>query len=95
MDRNDSLIHKIFDTPVQSAREARPLYLQLQQRIRDAIRNGVLRYGDAIPPEREIAGTMGVSRVTVRRAIDDLVTEGLLIQRQGSAPSSATVSSSR
>ncbi|UTW12832.1 GntR family transcriptional regulator [Marinobacterium rhizophilum] len=83
MDKTDCLIHRIFDAPVQGARDAKPLYLQLQQRIRDAIHNGQLQYGDAIPPEREIASAMKVSRVTVRRAIDDLVTEGLLVQRQG------------
>ncbi|ANG63102.1 GntR family transcriptional regulator [Marinobacterium aestuarii] len=83
MDKTDSLIHSIFDAPVESSRVAKPLYLQLQQRIRDAIHNGQLQYGEAIPPEREIASSMKVSRVTVRRAIDDLVTEGLLVQRQG------------
>jgi GntR family transcriptional regulator len=83
MDKSDSLIHRIFDAPVENSRVAKPLYLQLQQRIRDAIHTGHLKYGEAIPPEREIASTMNVSRVTVRRAIDDLVTEGLLIQRQG------------
>lgn len=83
MNKTESLIHTIFDSSEQISREAKPLYLQLQQRIREAVKNGTLGFGDAIPAEREIASAMGVSRVTVRRAIDDLVTEGLLTQRQG------------
>lgn len=83
MNKTESLIHKIFDSSEQISRDAKPLYLQLQQRIRAAVKSGTLGFGDSIPAEREIATAMGVSRVTVRRAIDDLVTEGLLTQRQG------------
>ncbi len=39
---------------------------------------------DALPPERELAEELSVSRITVRKAIDGLVDEGLLIRRQGS-----------
>lgn len=77
------LIEQIFEGSKQVKRANKPLYLQLQQRIREAVQNGILKYGDSIPPEREIAGALKVSRVTVRRAIDDLVDEGLLTQRQG------------
>ncbi|MEH6579321.1 MAG: GntR family transcriptional regulator [Amphritea sp.] len=84
MNKIESLIHKIFDSHEPISRDSSPLYLQLQQRIREAVTGGILKYGDAIPAEREIASAMKVSRVTVRRAIDDLVTEGLLTQRQGS-----------
>jgi len=83
MNKAESLIHQIFDSSEQISRDAKPLYQQLQQRIRDAIKSGVLEFGDVIPAEREIATAMNVSRVTVRRAIDDLVIEGLLTQRQG------------
>jgi len=60
-----------------------PLYVQLQSRIRNAINEGILQAGAFLPPEREIGERMDVSRVTVRRAIDTLVQEGLLVQRQG------------
>ena len=83
MNKVENLVHKIFDSHEQISRENKPLYLQLQQLIREAVKSGVLKYGDAIPAEREIASAMKVSRVTVRRAIDDLVDEGLLTQRQG------------
>lgn len=60
-----------------------PLYLQLCHRIRLAVDAGAFGPGDALPAERDLAVQCGVSRVTVRRAIDELVREGLLLQRQG------------
>lgn len=61
-----------------------PLYLQLQRRIAEAIRIGQLRPGDSLPPEREMASLTGLSRVTVRKAVQDLVATGQLVQRRGS-----------
>lgn len=60
-----------------------PLYLQLQQLIRDAIGQDVLAQGDAIPAERDLATDYNVSRITVRKAIGGLVEEGLLTRRRG------------
>ncbi|HET8727378.1 MAG TPA: GntR family transcriptional regulator [Alphaproteobacteria bacterium] len=67
-----------------------PLYRQLQHRLREAVERGILKVGDALPGERYLAQSMGVSRVTVRRAIDDLVNDGLLVQRQGAGTFVAT-----
>ena len=61
-----------------------PLYQQLQRRLRDAIENRILGPDDALPPERDLAEELAVSRITVRKAIDGLVEEGLLVRRQGS-----------
>ncbi|TRW97728.1 GntR family transcriptional regulator [Paracoccus sp. M683] len=61
-----------------------PLYLRLYRHIADAIGGGRLKPGDTILPERELAARSGVSRVTVRRAIDELVRAGYLVQRRGS-----------
>lgn len=66
------------------ATRALPLYQQLQRALREAIETGVLGPQDALPPERELASGHGVSRVTVRKAIDGLVSEGLLLRRHGS-----------
>lgn len=60
-----------------------PLYLQLQQLIRDAISSEILTPGDAIPPERDLATEYDVARITVRKAIVGLVEEGLLTRRRG------------
>ena len=61
-----------------------PLYQQLQRSIRQAIEARVVGADDALPPERDLATDFAVSRITVRKAIDGLVDEGLLVRRQGS-----------
>jgi GntR family transcriptional regulator len=63
---------------------AQPLYQQLQRALREAIENRVIAPDDALPPERDLAEMLNVSRITVRKAIDELVEEGLLIRKQGS-----------
>jgi GntR family transcriptional regulator len=63
---------------------SQPLYQQLQRAIREAIETRVLAPDDALPAERQIAADLAVSRITVRKAIDGLVEEGLLVRRQGS-----------
>lgn len=61
-----------------------PLYLKLAQALEQSIRDGRLKHGDALPPERDFADHAGVSRVTIRKAIDELVASGLLVRRHGS-----------
>ena len=61
-----------------------PLYRQLQNSLRQLINKNVLHADEAIPGERELASGLGVSRITVRKAIHGLVEQGLLEQRQGS-----------
>jgi GntR family transcriptional regulator len=61
-----------------------PLYQQLQRALREAIDRRILDANDALPAERDLAEEFGVSRITVRKAIDGLVNEGLLMRRQGS-----------
>ena len=60
-----------------------PLYQQLQHTLRKAIESNVLGSNQALPGEREIASMLAVSRITVRKAIQCLVEEGLVVQRQG------------
>jgi GntR family transcriptional regulator len=61
-----------------------PLYQQLQRALRLAIDQHILGPDDALPAERELATEFNVSRITVRKALDGLVSEGLLVRRQGS-----------
>ena len=63
---------------------AGPLYLQLTRRIAAAIDAGALEPGRSLPPEREMAAMTGLSRVTVRKAVQALVQAGRLVQRRGS-----------
>src|SRR5688500_10333499 len=65
-------------------RGALPLYHQLQRALREAIETRALAPDDALPAERQIASDLSISRITVRKAIDGLVEEGLLVRRQGS-----------
>ncbi|MGC8517688.1 MAG: GntR family transcriptional regulator [Steroidobacteraceae bacterium] len=62
---------------------ALPLYQQLQRALRVAIETRLIGPDDALPPERDIAEDFHISRITVRKAIDGLVGEGLLMRRQG------------
>ncbi|MFN3723751.1 MAG: GntR family transcriptional regulator [Paracoccaceae bacterium] len=61
-----------------------PLYLQLQKRLAEAIGSGRLKAGDSLPAERDMANMTGLSRVTVRKAVQSLVANGQLVQRRGS-----------
>lgn len=63
---------------------AGPLYVRLRQRLQQGIASGILNPENALPAEREIAALTGVSRVTVRRAMQELVDTGVIVQRQGS-----------
>jgi GntR family transcriptional regulator len=61
-----------------------PLYQQLERALREAIDKRVLSPDDALPAERDLAQDLAVSRITVRKALEGLVNEGLLTRRRGS-----------
>ena len=71
-------------------RDHAPLYRQLQRILRDAIHKNVLAPDEALPAERDLADEYNISRVTVRKALDGLVSEGLLSRRQGAGTWVAT-----
>ncbi|EFG10091.1 GntR family transcriptional regulator [Streptomyces clavuligerus] len=60
-----------------------PLYYQLSQQLESAIERGVLTPGSLLGNEIELAGRLGLSRPTVRQAIQSLVDKGLLVRRRG------------
>ncbi|MGO0060445.1 GntR family transcriptional regulator [Brevibacillus fluminis] len=60
-----------------------PKYLQIREAIRGLIEKGIVVEQQTIPPERDLAEWFGVSRMTVRQAVDELVREGLLEKRLG------------
>lgn len=60
-----------------------PLYFQVAQHLRDAIENGSLPAGSRIENEIKLAEDLGMSRPTIRRAIQELVDQGLLVRRRG------------
>jgi GntR family transcriptional regulator len=60
-----------------------PIYHQIKEQILDAVASGVLAEGDPLPSERELVEHLNVSRMTIRRALNDLVTSGQLHTRPG------------
>ena len=60
-----------------------PLYLQLKKILRTAVVNGEYVPGQQIPTEQELMKQYNVSRITVRRAIQELINEKYLIKSQG------------
>ncbi|MFC7393965.1 GntR family transcriptional regulator [Scopulibacillus cellulosilyticus] len=66
-----------------NADSAQPLYEQLKSIIKEEISRGVYKYGDRIPTEIELCEKYGVSRITARRAVSDLVEENILDRQQG------------
>ena len=60
-----------------------PLYFQIAQRIEKAILSGDLPAGSRLENEVSLGERLGLSRPTVRRAIQDLVDKGLLVRRRG------------
>lgn len=60
-----------------------PAYYQLEEAFRSRLTGGQLAAGTRLPPERQIAIRLGVSRMTVRRALHGLERDGLLVRRQG------------
>ncbi len=60
-----------------------PRYYQLRETIRERILNGQWPEGMEIPSERELSEQYGMSRMTVRQSLTELVREGLLYREQG------------
>ena len=60
-----------------------PLYKEVKRKVIDAVRNGEWKPGDVIPSEKKLCERFGVSMGTVRKAVDELAAEGMLIRQQG------------
>lgn len=60
-----------------------PLYKQLKEELKNSIKKGTLIHGEKIPTEIELSEIYKVSRITIRKAVEELVKEGLLLKKQG------------
>lgn len=67
-----------------------PLYQQIKALLLQSLDRGEWKPGEAIPSELELAGRFQVSQGTVRKAIDELAADNLLIRRQGKGTFVAT-----
>lgn len=66
-----------------TARTVTPLYHQMYLVLRQQIQGGELDPAQALPGEHQLAARFGVSRVTVRRTLQQLELEGLIVRRRG------------
>ncbi len=64
-------------------REGIAIYVQIREALRAEITGGILKRGEQLPSENELASKFNVSRMTIRESIEDLVDEGLLYRRHG------------
>lgn len=60
-----------------------PMYYQIMRQLLEKINGGEFAVDSALPPERKLAQTYKVSRMTVRQAVVELVNEGILVRRKG------------
>ncbi len=63
--------------------ESKPLYLTIYQTLRDKILKGTIQPGERLPTELELSKAYNVSRITSKRALNELENEGLINRRQG------------
>ena len=82
MDTTSILLRKYHHGVLDSASPT-PLYHQLYALLRDCIVGGVLEDGRRMPSEKELSETFKVSRITARRALDDLAAEDLVQRQRG------------
>jgi GntR family transcriptional regulator len=75
---------------VSSSPTFSPLYRQIKSLILQGLETGEWRPGEAIPSESELAQRFNVSQGTVRKAIDEMAAENLLVRRQGKGTFVAT-----
>lgn len=76
--------------PDTSTPSFQPLYLQIKALLERSLDAGEWRPGDAIPSEMALAQRFGVSQGTVRKAIDALAADNLVVRRQGKGTFVAT-----
>jgi GntR family transcriptional regulator len=62
-----------------------PRYQQVFRHLRNCIYDGTLARGQPIPSEHQLIDAFGISRVTVRRSLEELVSHGLITRHQGKA----------
>lgn len=66
-----------------SAADNTPLYMKFAQTVKDAVRSGILEHGNILPGERDLSQLTGVSRITVRKAMQALEEEGVVTRARG------------
>ena len=76
-----------------AAADNTPLYLKFAETVKNAVRSGVLEHGNILPGERDLSQLTGVSRITVRKAMQALEAEGVCNACPGVTERKSTTSS--
>lgn len=79
-----NLVSETLRVALGDTARTRPLYRTIASTLSDLIVAGRLPAHAVLPPERDMAEMLGIGRVTVRNAYKELITGGLVEQRQGS-----------
>jgi DNA-binding GntR family transcriptional regulator len=66
-----------------AAADNTPLYLKFAETVKNAVRSGALEHGNILPGERDLSQLTGVSRITVRKAMQALEEEGVVTRARG------------
>ena len=64
-------------------RDPRPLYQQVEDDLREKIAQGEIKVGEQLESQQVLARRYGVSLITIKRALNDLISEGILFSRAG------------
>ena len=82
---NDTVFTKIGgdNMVLDRSKDSKPLYLQIKDILKHKIINNEYAVGSTIPSENELEDMFGVSRMTIRQAVNELVNEGLLRKERG------------
>jgi GntR family transcriptional regulator len=87
---NPSIAEGSYATNLQQSPSFSPLYQQIKALILQSLQSGEWKPSAAIPSEMELAARFKVSQGTVRKAVDELASENLLVRRQGKGTFVAT-----
>lgn len=82
-DRISADVDAVLPAAIPMAPAFSPLYRQIKGLILNSLRSGEWKPGEVIPSEIELAARFQVSQGTVRKAVDELAAENLLLRRQG------------
>lgn len=83
MIENNNINELVSESPDTTQRQVQPLYQKVEEHIRQQINAGELIPGDLIPSESRLSKELDVSIGTVKKALDNLVWQGLLFRHQG------------
>ena len=77
------MLLKGSENTLKISRKKGPLYLQIKRILKDRILHGIYPIDGNLPPEPQLESEFNVSKITVRKAIQELVQEGYLITKSG------------